>query len=361
MIPYKLLTPGPLSTSASVKNAMLTDHCTWDEDYKKITAEIISDLLDFANASKENYTAVLMQGSGSFGVESVISSVVGSGEKILLLSNGAYGERLQKICDYANIPYSLYSVNYDEIFDSRRVAELLEQDNTIGFVAMVHNETTSGILNEIDDILQEVKKRNKIFILDAMSSFGGIEIEVEKLGIDFLISSSNKCIEGVPGFSFILAKTEEMKKTKGKARSLSLDLYGQWESMNQDGKWRFTSPTHTVLAFAQAIQELKREGGIPARSKRYHENNHRLIQKLRELGFSTYIQKNQGPIITSFFYPKNKNFSFQEFYEYVKERGYAIYPGKVTDADTFRIGNIGQIFKEDIDKVCEIVKEFLER
>lgn len=199
-------------------------------------------------------------------------------------------------------------------------------------------------------------------IVDAMSSFGGMEIPVKEWGIDFIISSANKCIQGVPGFSFIIANKEKLIQSKGKARSLSLDLYSQWETMNKDGKWRFTSPTHVVLAFAQALKELEEEGGIPARSRRYADNNRLLISKLGELGIRPYIGgRHQGPIITTFFYPENHRFSFQEMYDYMKERGYAIYPGKVTEADTFRIGNIGEIYKEDIQKVAELIKEFLEQ
>ena len=180
-------------------------------------------------------------------------------------------------------------------------------------------------------------------------------------GIDFIISSANKCIQGVPGFSFIIANLEELKKCEGKARSLSLDLYDQWKTMKVDGKWRFTSPTHVVLAFAQALRELEQEGGIPARNKRYTENNRLLISKMEELGIRPYIDStHQGPIITTFFYPENVQFSFDEMYQYIKERGYAIYPGKVTEADTFRIGNIGEIYEEDILKVSELIREFLQ-
>jgi len=225
---------------------------------------------------------------------------------------------------------------------------------------MVHCETTSGILNDIESVAKKVKALEKVFIVDAMSSFGGINIEVEKLGIDYIISSANKCIQGVPGFSFIICKKEELEKCKGQAVSLSLDLYDQWREMDKDGKWRFTSPTHVVLAFAKALEELEEEGGIAARYKRYSENNHLLIEKMNKLGFRSYIdRKHQSPIITTFFYPETGNFSFNEMYEFIKERGYAIYPGKLTDADVFRVGNIGEIYKEDIEKLCDIFAEYL--
>lgn len=358
---YKLLTPGPLTTTDSVKKEMLFDHCTWDDDYKAITQEIRKKLLRLAHVSEEDYTVVLMQGSGTFGVESVLTSVIGSGEKLLILANGAYGERMEDIARHAGIPYMIYHERYDRVPDARRVDEILENHSEITCVAMVHSETTSGILNDIESVARVVNMHGLTMIADAMSSFGGVDIPVQEWGIDFLISSANKCIQGVPGFSFIIAKRNKLMESKGKARSLSLDLYDQWETMEKDGKWRFTSPTHVVLAFAQALKELEEEGGIEARNRRYTNNNRLLIQKLGRLGIRPYIDEtHQGPIITTFFYPENHQFSFQEMYCYIKERGYAIYPGKVTEADTFRIGNIGEIYEEDILRVAELIGEFLE-
>lgn len=362
MVNYKLLTPGPLTTTDTVKREMLADHCTWDDDYKQITQKIRRELLELAHVSEKDYTVVLMQGSGSFGVESVITSVVGDDEKLLIVANGAYGERMVDIAEHARISYALYEEEYDKIPSAERVEKLLEEDPAITHVAMVHSETTSGILNDIASVAEVVKAAGKTMIVDAMSSFGGVDIEVGKLGIDFIISSANKCIQGVPGFSFIICNRQKLMESAGKARSLSLDLYDQWKTMEKDGKWRFTSPTHTVLAFAKAMEELKEEGGIPARSKRYYDNNRLLICKMKEMGIQAYIgEEHQGPIITTFFYPEHHNFSFQEMYEFIKERGYAIYPGKVTDADTFRIGNIGEIYEEDILKLCDIFEEFFAR
>ncbi len=362
MVNYKLLTPGPLTTTDTVKREMLADHCTWDDDYKQITQKIRRELLELAHVSEKDYTVVLMQGSGSFGVESVITSVVGDDEKLLIVANGAYGERMVDIAEHTRISYALYEEEYDKIPSAERVEKLLEEDPAITHVAMVHSETTSGILNDIASVAEVVKAAGKTMIVDAMSSFGGVDIEVGKLGIDFIISSANKCIQGVPGFSFIICNRQKLMESAGKARSLSLDLYDQWKTMEKDGKWRFTSPTHTVLAFAKAMEELKEEGGIPARSKRYYDNNRLLIRKMKEMGIQAYIgEEHQGPIITTFFYPEHHNFSFQEMYEFIKERGYAIYPGKVTDADTFRIGNIGEIYEEDILKLCDIFEEFFAR
>ena len=360
MINYKLLTPGPLTTSDTVKKEMMVDHCTWDNDYKQITQKIRKELLDLAHVSPEEYTAVLMQGSGTFGVESAITSSVGKDGKLLILSNGAYGERMADIAEHAGLRYVLQKFPYYEVPDAAVVAEILDKDPEITHVSMVHSETTSGILNDIESVAKVVKARNKVYIVDAMSSFAGVEIPVQEWGIDFIVSSANKCIQGVPGFTFIICRKSELMKCKGKAVSLSLDLYDQWKGMDGDGKWRFTSPTHVVLAFAKAMEELKEEGGIPARAKRYADNNRFLIEEMAKLGYKTYIDaEHQGPIITTFFYPEDANYTFKEMYEFIKERGYAIYPGKVTEAETFRIGNIGEIYKEDIEKLISIYKEFL--
>lgn len=359
---YKLLTPGPLTTTDTVKKEMMFDHCTWDDDYKVITQEIRAKLLKLAHTSEDKYTAVLMQGSGTFGVESVLTSVIGKDDELLICANGAYGERMGDIAEHAGISYTIYNQDYDKVPDAEVVSKLLDENPKITHVSMVHSETTSGILNDIESVARVVKEHGCTMIVDAMSSFGGADIPVEKWGIDFIISSANKCIQGVPGFSFIIANKEKLIASKGKSRSLSLDLYDQWETMNKDGKWRFTSPTHVVLAFAQALRELEEEGGIAARNKRYTDNNHLLISEMAKLGIHPYIDgEHQGPIITTFYYPENHDFSFLDMYNYIKERGYAIYPGKVTEVDTFRIGNIGEIYEEDIMKLVSILKEFLEK
>ena len=357
---YKLLTPGPLTTTDTVKREMMVDRCTWDDDYKVVTQKIRRQLLELAHVSEDAYTAVLMQGSGTFGVESVLTSVVGDQDKVLICSNGAYGKRMTDICTHSRVPFVHYAQDYDKVPDAAHGAQRRAQDPSITHVAMVHSETTSGILNDIQSVGKVVRDAGKTFIVDAMSSFGGVDIPVADWGIDFLVSSANKCIQGVPGFSFILCRRDKLLASEGKARSLSLDLLDQWKGMEKDGKWRFTSPTHVVLAFSKALDELAQEGGIPARSRRYTENNRLLIEKMRAMGFATYIDgSHQGPIITTFFYPAGVSFRFEEFYRYIKERGYAIYPGKLTEMDTFRIGNIGEIYPEDIDKLTGIIAAFL--
>lgn len=360
MVNYKLLTPGPLTTTDTVKQEMLFDHCTWDDDYKNITLEIRRKLLKLAHVDEKEYTVVLMQGSGTFGVESVLTSAVGPDDKLLIAANGAYGLRMGDIAKCAKLNYRMCETPYDQIPDAETIRQILAEDPSITHVSMVHSETTSGILNDIASVTKAVKAAGKTMIVDAMSSFGGVDIPVGELGIDFIVSSANKCIQGVPGFSFIICKREALARCEGQARSLSLDLYDQWKTMEADGKWRFTSPTHVVLAFSKALEEMEAEGGIEARNRRYTENNRLLIERLKSFGYEPYVGgRYQGPIITTFFYPEHKSYSFEEMYHYIKDRGYAIYPGKVTDAETFRIGNIGEIYREDIEKLCTIIENFL--
>lgn len=358
---YKLLTPGPLTTTDSVKQEMLFDHCTWDDDYKTITQRIRKDLLTLTQVSEEEYTTVLMQGSGTFGVESVISSVIAKNGCLLLLSNGAYGERIAKMCEAHHIACIHIACAYNQSPNVETTKVALEEHPEITHIAMIHSETTSGILNDVASIGELAHQYHKVFIVDAMSSFAGVEIPMEEWHIDFLISSANKCIQGVPGFSFIIANREQLQNSKGCARTLSLDLYDQWVGMEKDGKWRYTSPTHVVLAFAKAMRELEEEGGIQARSARYTNNMNTLIDEFEKLGFQLYVDRAlQGPIIATFLYPEGTHVEFTPMYNYIKERGYAIYPGKLTDKETFRIGVIGEIYEADIRQLTSIMKDYME-
>ena len=358
---YKLLTPGPLTTTPTVKDAMQVDLCTWDADYKAMTQQIRTSLLQLAHADNGDYTVVLMQGSGTFGVESVLSSVIKDTDKVLIAVNGAYSKRMTQICDYQHIPYMTVETSYDKVPDAAAIDQALTEHPEVTHVSMVHSETTTGILNDIASVAAVAKKHGVQFIVDAMSSFAGVDIDVPALDISYIISSANKCIQGVPGFSFIIAKKAALMATKGTARSLSLDLYGQWETMEKDGgKWRFTSPTHDVAAFSEALKELAAEGGIPARHTRYSTTNKMLREGMEALGFKAYIGADvQGPIITTFLYPTGTTFDFADMYAFLKERGYVIYPGKLTEQDTFRLGNIGEIYEDDVKKILQIFAEYM--
>ena len=218
---------------------------------------------------------------------------------------------------------------------------------------LVHCETTSGILNPLAAYAAVIKAANKTLIVDAMSSFGGIDIAVADLGIDFLISSANKCIQGVPGMGFVIAKTSVLSECEGRARSLSLDLYDQWKTMEEgNGKWRFTSPTHVVRAFQQAIRELVEEGGVSAREQRYRDNHKTLITGMKVLGFRCVVNdEKQSPFISTFHYPKASAFDFKTLYDRLKDDGFVIYPGKVTATLCFRIGHIGEVYPQDMQRL----------
>ncbi|MCI1966779.1 MAG: 2-aminoethylphosphonate--pyruvate transaminase [Oscillospiraceae bacterium] len=356
--PYLLLTPGPLTTSRTVKEVMLADWCTWDKDYNAMVQSVRKKLVSIAVKDPEqeqNFTAVLMQGSGTFAVESVVGTVMPADGKLLIVENGAYGKRLKQIANVLKINNAVLECDETQAPDPQAVSDILDQDPEITHVAVVHCETTSGILNPIEHIAQVVKNHNKTLIVDAMSSFGGTELYVDQLQIDYMISSANKCIQGVPGFAFVIAAKKKLQRCKGQARSLSLDLYSQWAEMEvHSGKWRFTSPTHVVHAFHQALLELEQEGGVPARNRRYANNQRVLAAGMNKLGFQTMIDPDiQSPCITSFYYPSN--FNFQKFYEGLKAHGFIIYPGKISKCDSFRVGTIGEVYEQDIHRFLKAV------
>ena len=356
--PYLLLTPGPLSTTKTVKAAMLKDWCTWDNDYNMMVQEIRHKLVHYATNNIAQYTSVLMQGSGTFAVEAMIGSAVPRSGKLLCITNGAYGDRIVQIADILGIDNIVQDSTELGQIDLLLVEKNLRDNPNITHVIVVHCETTTGMLNPIEEIGKIVKNHQKVFMVDAMSSFGGIAMDIDNLQIDYLVSSANKCIQGVPGFGFVIAKTSELKKCKDNARSLSLDLYDQWQMMERsNGKWRYTSPTHVVHAFYQALLELDEEGGPSEREKRYHTNQKMLVKGMRDLGFETVLPDNcHSPIITGFVSPTDESYSFISFYQMIKKEGFVIYPGKVTNLESFRIGNIGDVHPQDIERLLDVIK-----
>ena len=356
--PYLLLTPGPLTTTRSVKEAMLVDLSTWDQDYNDVVQQVRSRIVRLATSTNA-YTSVLIQGSGTFAVEATIGSVVPSEGRLLVVSNGAYSKRICSIADRLNIPFIEMTCSETACPDPQQLDQILSMDSSITHVAMVHCETTTGILNPIRELGQIVKKYNRVLILDAMSSFGGIPFMVDEIGVDYLISSANKCIQGVPGFGLVICHRETFEKARGYARSLSLDLYDQWQTMEaHNGKWRYTSPTHTLLAFHQALEELADEGGVQPRYQRYSACQKALVKGMRSLSFTPLLNDDfHSPIITAFFCPQESWFDFSIFYQLLKQRLFVIYPGKVSDHDTFRIGTIGDLNLDDIDRLIGAVQE----
>ena len=357
-IPYLLLTPGPLTTSRTVRQAMLQDYCTWDSDYNQLVEQIRRQLVDLACAG-DGYTSVLMQGSGTFAVEATLGSVIPPDGKLLVASNGAYGSRMTSIAVRLGIRHAEISLPETRPVDASQLDGYLGAHADVTHVAVVHCETTTGMLNPLAEIGAVVRRHGRCFIVDAMSSFGGIPMQMEQIPAQFLISSANKCIQGTPGFGFVIAQRQALAATAGWARSLSLDLYDQWREMEEhDGKWRYTSPTHVVRAFRQALEELVAEGGVAARHRRYRENQRRLVDGMEAIGFRPLLPRaQQSPIITSFVYPADPAFDFAMFYAALKRRRFVIYPGKVSAAATFRIGTIGHVFPADIDQLLAALQQ----
>lgn len=355
-----LFTPGPLTTSRTVKQAMLCDLGSRDIEFIQMVRDIRENLVELAMASTDRYTAVIMQGSGTFGIESVISSVVPENGKLLILVNGAYGERMAQMARIHKIPLVIQACPEDQTPDLLGLEETLIDNTDITHVAVVHCETTTGIMNPIGEIGRIVRKYERSYIVDAMSSFGAYPIPVEEFGIDYLISSSNKCIEGVPGFSFIIAAQEALNTCKGNARTLAMDLFAQWEGLEKNGQFRFTPPVQVLRAFRQALVELEVEGGVDGRAKRYRRNYDLTLTAMEEMGFIPYLTpENRGYTITSFRYPEHSSFSFEEFYKRLSDKGCVIYPGKLSHADCFRIGHIGRLDQADVFLLISAIRETL--
>jgi 2-aminoethylphosphonate-pyruvate transaminase len=359
-----LFTPGPLTTSQTVKQAMLRDLGSRDVAFIEAVGNIRRLLLDVAGVSvagEGGYEAVLMQGSGTFGLEAVIGSTVPPDGKLLVIINGAYGDRIAKIARVLKIDTVTLDYSTNEVPSAADVDALLAQDKAITNVVVVHCETTSGIMNPILDIGEVVHRHGKSYFVDSMSAFGAVPFDFEKCKIDFLVSSANKCIEGVPGFSFAICRRSSLLATEGYARSVSLDLLAQWQGLEANGQFRFTPPTHVILAFEQALLELADEGGVEGRAARYSANNKVLLSGMRKMGFTEYLSPDlQGVIITAFCFPDHRRFSFEQFYAALNDKGFVIYPGKVSDIDCFRIGNIGHLFESDLHALLAAIKVIID-
>lgn len=354
-----LFTPGPLTTSLTVKEAMLHDAGSWHFEFNAIVRQVRDDILKLAGVRREDgFEAILMQGSGTYGVESVLSSVISATDKLLVLANGAYGERIVQMARYLKLDHLVLRSAEDQTPDLQELTQLLTSDAKITHVAMIHCETTTGILNPLSEIARVVKSSGRRLIVDAMSSFGALPINLLADQIDFLITSPNKCLESVPGFSIVIARREALAVAETCARSLSLDVWAQLKSFEANGQFRYTPPTHSILAFVQALKELREEGGSAVRLARYERNHQVLLQGMRQLGFKSYLDASvQSCVITSFYYPKDPRFVFLDFYHRLSDKGFIIYPGKITRVDCFRIGSIGHLNEKNIRELLDAVRE----
>jgi 2-aminoethylphosphonate-pyruvate transaminase len=338
-----LLTPGPLTTSKAVKQVMVHDWGSRDATFLRINQEVLEALPRIVNAAGTHVT-VPMQGSGTFAVEAMLTTFIPPGGKVLLLINGAYGKRARRICEIARRQAAVLETPEDTPPDPAEVDRMLGADKSITHVFVVHCETTSGILNPVEEVASLVERHGRRLLIDAMSAFGALPLDAAKVRFDAVAASSNKCIEGVPGLGFVIARESALAACKGNATTLVLDLHDQWQSFRSTGQYRFTPPIHVIVSFHKALEEFEAEGGQPGRGRRYAENCRLLIEGMRRIGFKTLLPDSlQAPIIVTFHMPKHPKFVFQTFYDALKERGYVIYPGKLTVADSFRIGCIGRL------------------
>ncbi|MFX0542092.1 2-aminoethylphosphonate--pyruvate transaminase [Roseovarius sp. S4756] len=358
--PY-LLTPGPLTTSRAVKEAMLRDWGSWDDDFRAMTRDMRSRLLAMLGKGAEEFDCVPMQGSGTFAVEAMLASFIPRDGKALVLANGAYGKRSAQTLEYLGRDFTL--LDKGDYLPPRgdEVAQILADDPAITHVVAIHCETSSGILNPIEEISKAVYAAGRKLLIDSMSAFGAIELRPSEIQYEALVSSANKCIEGVPGFGFVIAHKAEIEAAKGRSHSLSLDIHAQWAHMEKTGQWRFTPPTHVVAAFLVALRAHEAEGGIKGRGARYTRNRDVMVEGMRGLGFETLLKDRWlSPIIVTFFCPEDENFVFDRFYALMKEKGFIIYPGKLTVVDSFRVGCIGQMDEHVMRRVVDAAAASLE-
>ncbi|MDT8343429.1 MAG: 2-aminoethylphosphonate--pyruvate transaminase [Thermohalobaculum sp.] len=358
--PY-LLTPGPLTTAYSVKQAMLRDWGSWDADFREMTARLRANLLGLAGVSADTFDCVPMQGSGSYCVEAMLGSFVPRDGKALVLANGAYGLRAAETLRVMGRACTL--IDKGDYLPPRgdEVAAALAADPTVTHVVAIHCETSSGIRNPVEEISAVVERAGRKLLVDSMSGFGALPLDPREVRCEAMVSSANKCIEGVPGFGFVIARRDSLAAAAGRSHSLSLDVHAQWAYMTKTGQWRYTPPTHVVAAFLEALRLHEAEGGSAGRLARYTRNRDVMVAGMRGLGFETLLKDRWlSPIIVTFFTPADPAFSFARFYDLMKDQGFIIYPGKLTVVESFRIGCIGRMDEHVMRRVVAAARHALD-
>ncbi|EGF31859.1 2-aminoethylphosphonate-pyruvate transaminase [Oxalobacteraceae bacterium IMCC9480] len=354
-----LLTPGPLTTSLATKTAMLHDWGSWDSSFNVLTADVRRRLLAIVDGA-DDFSCVPLQGSGTFAVEAAIGTLLPRDGKLLCLINGAYGKRIAQLTEVMGRQVSVLDFGESAPVDPVMLESALARDPAITHVAVVYCETSTGILNPMVAISDIVAAAGKSLIIDAMSAFGALPMPVQMLTYDAVIASGNKCLEGVPGMGFVIVRTAVLEQCAGRAHSLSLDLHAQWRYMEQTGQWRYTPPTHVMAALAVALDQYELEGGQPARLARYEDNCRTLVSGLEALGLRVFLAPDiQAPIIVTVHAPDHPNWNFSTFYALAKARGVVLYPGKLTHAETFRVGCIGAIGSADLLIAVEVIADAL--
>ncbi|MGY2222576.1 2-aminoethylphosphonate--pyruvate transaminase [Pseudomonas gingeri] len=354
-----LLTPGPLTTSARTRQALLQDWGSWDERFNRLTASVCEQLLDIVNGAGTHH-CIPLQGSGTFAVEAAIGTLVPRDGKVLVLINGAYGKRLATICKVLGRAFRTLETAEDQPSDAAEIERLLLADPTISHVALIHCETSTGILNPLQEIAEVVARCARRLIIDAMSSFAALPIDARQVPFDALIAASGKCLEGVPGMGFVLARQSTLAMAAGNSHSLAMDLHDQQAYLARTGQWRFTPPTHVVAALHEALLQYREEGGQPARHRRYADNCRVLLEELGKLGLRSFLPSAiQAPIIVTVHAPQDPRYQFKAFYERVKAKGFILYPGKLTEVETFRVGCIGHIDSRDMRAAVQAIGDVL--
>jgi 2-aminoethylphosphonate-pyruvate transaminase len=357
--PY-LLTPGPLTISLRTKESMLRDWGSWDVDFNSITGRIRERLLAIVHGA-DTHECVPLQGSGTFSVEAALGTLVPRAHgHVLVPQNGAYCQRIARICRYLGRKVTTIDYAEDAAVAAADIERALAHDASITHVALVHCETSAGILNPLDDIAQVVARHERRLIVDAMSSFGALEIDARRTPFDAVVAASGKCLEGPPGMGFVIARRAALERSEGNSHSLAMDLHDQWVYMQKTTQWRYTPPTHVVAAFDCAITQYLEEGGRAARGARYAANCRMLIEGMGTLGLKSFLPAAvQAPIIVTFHAPEDPRYQFKSFYNAVKALGYVLYPGKLTTLETFRVGCMGQLGERGIGGAVEAVGRVL--
>ncbi|MFZ2648683.1 MAG: 2-aminoethylphosphonate--pyruvate transaminase [Burkholderiaceae bacterium] len=354
-----LLTPGPLTTTLRTKLAMLRDWGSWDAEFNAVTATLRSQLLGVVHGH-DSHVLVPLQGSGTFSVEASVASVVPRTGHVLVLDNGAYCKRAAKLTQMMGRRVSVLPFAEDQCVSAESLDAELQREPSVTHVVLIHCETGTGVENPLAEVAGVCERRGKGLIVDAMSSFGALPIDARAIRFDALVAASGKCLEGVPGMGFVFLRKAIVQACAGNSQSLAMDLHDQYVYMERTGQWRFTPPTHVVVALAEAVRQFIEEGGQAARLARYTDNCKTLLEGMALLGFKPFLRPDvQAPIIVTFHAPAHPAYDFKRFYAAAKQRGFILYPGKLTQLETFRVGCIGAIGTNQMREAVNAVSETL--
>ncbi len=354
-----LLTPGPLTTTERTKRAMLRDWGSWDSSFIAVTAELRRQLLAVVHG-EGSHVVVPLQGSGTFAVEAAVATIVPKNGHVLVLDNGAYCKRLGRLATLMGRRTTILGHAEDVPVSPQELDAALGADASISHVGLIHCETGTGVLNPMHQIADVCTRRGKGLIVDAMSSFAALPIDAREVRFDALVAASGKCLEGVPGMGFVFIRNEVIDGAAGNSHSLAMDLHDQHVYMEKTGQWRFTPPTHVVAALAEAVRQFVEEGGQPARLARYRANCAAVVDGMKALGFVPFLKPElQAPIIVTFHAPGDRRYDFKVFYQAAKRRGFILYPGKLTQVETFRVGCIGAIGINEMRQAVAAVADTL--